>query len=282
MTDNVAKSAGDGFALHPSFGLELECSLTKLSQALPAGTLLPLLQEHLVLVFRGQDDMGIQEQVAATHLFGSVDIPWDTNHHHPDDSRVQIIKNANRKGITYKSSTLYWHSDQSFTNHPSPVTMLRAITLPKSGGNTLFADTRSAYDTLTESLRGIARSVNVMHSFSHLMGPLIAKRQGPDKAKVMVQRFPDVIHPLVVTHSFTQRHALFLNELCTKRIEGCPEAVSAALLAAYYEHTLKPAGIYTHEWRLGDVVVWFNPGLLHRAQDIPDEEPRILYRTNTR
>jgi alpha-ketoglutarate-dependent taurine dioxygenase len=69
-----------------------------------------LLQTHLVLVFRNQHGLTLSDQLSLTALFGAVDKTWDIHHRHPEDERIQIISNENRKGITFKSSTLYWHS----------------------------------------------------------------------------------------------------------------------------------------------------------------------------
>jgi alpha-ketoglutarate-dependent taurine dioxygenase len=243
--------------------------------------LLALLQEHLVLVFRGQDDLTLNEQLSLTGLFGKVAESWDVYHRHPDNDRVQIISNANRKGITFKSSTLYWHSDQSFCARPSPVTLLRAVQVPSTGGRTLFADLRGAFEDLPAEMRDRCRRLRACHSFSFLMAPLMEQRQGVGASLPLLPLYPDVLHPLVLRHSRTGRESLFLSELCVRQIATLGHSESTQLLSELNAHALQARYIYAHQWRLGDVVVWYNPGLVHRADDIPVEEPRLFYRSNT-
>jgi taurine dioxygenase len=243
--------------------------------------LLDLLEEHLVLVFRGQQDMTLEEQVELTKLFGPVGDCWDIHHRHPEDNRVQIISNANRQGLTFKSSTLYWHSDQSFCKFPSPVTLLRVVDLPSWGGNTVFANLRSAFEDLPAEAKSYYRTLRTIHSFSHLMAPLMDRRQGSGSSAPLRPLYPDVHHPLVVRHRRTNRESLYLSELCVSAVEGLPSKDGVVLLDHLHRHAVQDKYVYSHAWRLGDVVAWFNPGLLHRADSIPTTEPRTFFRTNT-
>lgn len=245
-----------------------------------ADTLRCALYAHQVLLFRSQQ-LGLTDQLRFTGVLGQVDTPWDQNHLHPDEPRIQLITNAGRQGINYKTSTLYWHTDQSFAPKPSRETVLCAVAVPPTGGNTLFANMRQAYEDLPEDLRARLRTLRARHSFGYLMMPIMRQRVSDAAATRDVARFPDVEHPLVRTHPVTGQQSLYLNELCVDRIVNLDEAASSELLQQLFAHCLRPRYIYAHQWVPGDVVVWDNVSTMHRADDIPADHPRLFNRSNT-
>jgi taurine dioxygenase len=267
--------------LAQEFAVEVtDCNLATVLDAADKERLRQLLWDNSVLVFRNQQ-INLDQQVAFTSTFGPVDVPWDRHHKHPQDERIQIINNAGREKVDYKTTTLYWHSDQSFTRIPTSVTILYSTAAPTSGGRTLFANTRLAYANLPDTVRQQLGSLKARHSFGYVMMPLMKRRISEAAAIADGQRFPDVLHPLVRTHPITAQKALYLNELCVSGIEGVGEDASKRLLEQLYTFCLQPRFIYAHKWAVGDVVVWDNASLMHRAEDIPTQEQRIFYRTNT-
>jgi taurine dioxygenase len=238
------------------------------------------LYDNQVLLIRGQSP-SIEDQLRFTAVFGNVDEPWDRHHKHPENSNVQIITNAGRKGITFKSSTLFWHTDQSFTSRPSRETLLRAVSVPSSGGETLFATMRAAYADLPGAIRSQLDHYHARHAFGYLMRDLMGRRVSKAAADMDGERFPPVVHPLVRTHPATGSRSLYLNELCVDRIIELEATDSEKLLQELLVHALHEKYIYRHKWCVGDLIVWDNASLMHRADEIPEETPRIFHRTNT-
>jgi taurine dioxygenase len=260
-------------ALPGSFGAEVfSFDLTRLTKAVRKA-LREALHRHLLLVFRGQS-LSLDDQVKFTEVFGPLDErlrPGDRQFRHPDDPRIQIVSN-DRRGPTLTLATLFWHVDQSFRPDPSPVIVLKAVVVTPVGGATMFADMRAAYDALALDQRASIDSLKARHDFGRLLGmaPIAASRPG------------GAVHPLVREHAITKRRSLYLNQFSLQSVEGLPRKRGTELLRRLYSHTLQPEFIYSHRWTPGDVLVWDNMSLMHRAADIPSDTLRVLHRTHTR
>jgi taurine dioxygenase len=234
--------------------------------------------EHQVLVFRDQE-LTVSEQIQFTQSLGPLEVAWDTSHRHPDDSRLQIITNAGRKRDSPRTSSQHWHSDRSFVQQPVLATLLHAVKLPPVGGDTVFADMRSAFDTLSSEMQQRLGHLSACHSYKYQFLKLRSMRISETVAVAEAERFPDVIHPLVRTHPFTGRKSLYISELCLSHIVGMTKDQSDKLMNELYEHALQPRFMYRHKWKTGDSVIWDNPSLMHRVMEIPHDHPRILHRT---
>ncbi|MBS1789687.1 MAG: TauD/TfdA family dioxygenase [Acidobacteria bacterium] len=238
-----------------------------------------LLRDHHVLILRGLE-LTPADQVTFTSIFGDVAMPWDNHRKHPETALVQVISNAGRKS-DYKSATLHWHSDESFTIQPNRYTALHALMVPSFGGNTLFADLHAAYRDYPEDAKLPLARLKGVHSFRLLMGPMVAARVSREAARAEEERFPDVRHPLVRTIPGTGQKAFFLNQLCVSHVETLTATESDDLLNSLYAHCLQDKYIYSHKWRVRDTIIWDNSCLLHRAANIPVDEPRVFHRTIT-
>ena len=241
---------------------------------------LDALYDHLVLIFRNQN-LTVEQQIRFTEGLGILETAWDSSNTHPSDKRMQVVSNAGRGNISYRTSSQYWHTDRSFVEQPTMATLLHIVQLPPYGGNTLFADMRRAYESLPESTKKLIENLSAYHSFGYRFVELRSRRISQKEAQTEANRYPDVIHPLVRTHPVTKRKALYLSELCLSGIVGVEKEQSDSLLQELYAHALQPEFIYEHRWQPGDLLVWDNPSLMHRASDIPHEHPRTLHRTTT-
>jgi taurine dioxygenase len=234
--------------------------------------------DHLVLVFRNQA-LTVSEQIQFTDSLGPLEAAWDTSNTHPEDPRLQVITNAGRQKGSRRTSSQHWHSDRSFVERPVLATILHAVTLPPVGGDTLYADMRSAYETLPHDIQCRIGDLSTSHSYRFQFLNLRSMRISPSVAMAEAERFPDTIHPLVRIHPFTGRKSLYLSELCLSEIVGIEKDQAQRLLSELYEHALQPKFIYRHTWKAGDLVIWDNPSLMHRVADIPHDHARILHRT---
>jgi taurine dioxygenase len=260
-------------ALPGSFGAEVfSFDLSRLTTAVRKG-LKEALHRHLLLIFRGQS-LSLDDHLTFTEIFGPLDKrlrPGDRQFRHPDDPRIQIVSN-DRRERTLTLATLFWHVDQSFRPDPSPVIVLKAAVVTPVGGTTMFADMRAAYDALTPDQRASIDSLKARHHFGTLLGI----------ASTGTARPGGTVHPLVREHSITKRRSLYLNQFSLESVEGLPRKRGGELLQRLYSHVLKPEFIYSHTWTPGDVLVWDNISLMHRAADIPGDTLRVLHRTHTR
>jgi taurine dioxygenase len=229
-----------------------------------------------VVVLRGLP-LTPSAQVALTRLLGEPEPVWDVLNRHPDHPDVQVISSGGR---TPAVGAQLWHTDRSFQAEPTRHTILHGRDMPPGEGDTLFADLAGAYDAAPSRWkRALAGAVGV-HVYDRL-ARLRASMHGEDLEQRYTQRFPPVRHPVVRVHPETGRRALYVNELCLDRIEdalGEPVGVSVEELHA---HATAKHGVYRHRWRPGDVVIWDNARVLHRATALPPGTRRVLHRSTT-
>jgi alpha-ketoglutarate-dependent taurine dioxygenase len=235
--------------------------------------------EHHVLVFRGQT-LTAEQQHALTLHFGEIEghvgrspdgTPW---------SLVHIVHNLDEAGnpTTMPDSVgnYSWHTDKSYHAEPSLMTMLHTLELPPHGGDTEFANTAAGYAALPEATKLEIANLTVEHSWEASRRNL-GVAPPTDEQK---RERPPVTHPLVRTHPDTGAKTLYLGSH-TSHVIGMPAAEGRALLDRLLAHTTQPAFVYRHQWRRGDLVLWDNRCLLHRAMRNYEmaTHRRILQRT---
>jgi taurine dioxygenase len=145
-----------------------------------------------------------------------------------------------------RAANYHWHTDKPYHRVPPLLTMLYAVELPPAGGDTAFANMALAYEALPAATQ------------RRIAGSRVAFRPAFDDSR------PGADHPLVRTHPDTGRQSLYIGNHST-HIVGMPEAEGRALLAELLAHATQPRFTYTHRWRLGELVMWDNRCLLHRA-----------------
>jgi taurine dioxygenase len=227
-----------------------------------------------VLAFRDQQ-LATEEQVAFTEQFGTLErhIARNRSSGHP---LVHVVSNLDDQGRpSGKVGSLRWHTDKSFRPEPSLATILHAVTMPPGGGDTCFANMYAAYDTLSAADKAELEDVRVVHSWE-LSREKIGEKATPEE----IRDAPPMAHPLVRVHPDTGRKCLFLGEHAS-HFDGRPMAEGRARLAALETHATAERFVYRHKWRPGDMLMWDNRCLLHRADANFDAatHPRVLHRT---
>ena len=232
--------------------------------------------EHSVLVVRDQT-FTPDQMLAAVRLFGEVFVQHNTRFALPECPLIHYISNQDKfpDGRRYIPGEGY-HTDHSNDRMPPKATVLHAVQLPDAGGDTQYVNMHAAYEGLPAVLReriDPLRAVHVYqsrHSARKLMGLT-------ENAK---DRVPDaVVHPLVRTHPETGRRAIYINPIRIDDIEGMAEAEAQGLLTQLLAHATQPQYEYRHKWQLGDLVMWDNRCLLHKANgDYDMDQMRYLYR----
>jgi taurine dioxygenase len=227
-----------------------------------------------VLCFRDQA-LSKDQQIAFTRQFGTLERHIASNRG-SDNPWVHTVSNLNAEGRpSGKVGSQAWHSDKSFRPEPSLATILHAITLPPDGGDTCFADMTAAYEALSAEEKAELDGVRVIHSWE-----LSRQKSGQQATPEEIRDAPPMTHPLVRVHPDTGQKSLFMGEHAS-HFDGRPMAEGRARLAALQAHATAEKFIYHHRWRAGDVLMWDNRCLLHRANANFDaaQYPRVLHRT---
>lgn len=235
--------------------------------------------EHHLIAFRGQK-LDEDAQLNFTREFGEL----ETHVIRLRDGKpapllhqiTNLDANGNPTSNPYSRGNYYWHTDKSYHAVPSLATLLHAVTLPPKGGDTEFANTSLGYDALPESRKAKLAKLRVVHSWK-------ASRENsgnPPATEDEKRDRPPVTHPLIRIHPVSGRKTLYLG-IHTSHIEGMDYDKGRALLAELMEHTTEARFVYCHQWQPGDLVMWDNRCLLHRARPNyeMDEHVRVLNRT---
>ncbi|GLZ56378.1 taurine dioxygenase [Actinomycetospora sp. NBRC 106378] len=154
-----------------------------------------------------------------------------------------------------------WHVDTSFRPAPAMGAVLRMITTPPFGGDTLWADMAAAYDNLADEVRARIDDAVAVHD----MVPGFARFLDADKLRRLEDTFPPVTHPVVRIHPETGRRTLFVNGAFTTRIVGMEQAESDALLRHLFAQAHTPEYQVRYRWTEGTVAFWDNRATQHYA-----------------
>lgn len=231
--------------------------------------------EHQLLVFRDQD-LTKEQQVAFTKQFGTLERHTARNRGTDDLPLVHIVNNLDEDGKPMgRVRSDMWHTDKSFRPAPSMATILHARTLPPEGGDTVFVNMYAAFESLPEREKLEIRDLRVVHSWR-----LSRENEGRTMSDEELRDAPDNTHPLARVHPETGRTAIFAG-MHASHIEGMPFDEGRALILRLEVHATQPQFLYRHTWQPGDVLMWDNRCLLHRAEANFDAAtyPRILHRT---
>lgn len=239
-------------------------------EALPGWTL-DALEANGALIFR---DLHIDDatQIVFSKKLGRV-VTLGSGEH-PEIFRVTLDP-AKNPAATYLRGTFDWHIDGCTDDVPIMATLLTAHAVAESGGETEFASTYAAYDDLTDDEKERCLSLRVVHTMEASQR-LVNDDPSPDELALWRSR-PSKEHPLVWTHQ-SGRRSLVLGATAS-HVAGMEPEESRALLADLLARSTTPDRIYRHEWSVGDMVIWDNRGVLHRACRYDPNSPRDMHRT---
>lgn len=217
-----------------------------------------------VLFFREQY-LSEEEQVRFTSYFGT---PVEHVREQPDRrvKEIFLISNITEKGTpigALGNEELTFHSDLSYLPQPGRISILYAVELPRVGGETQWCNGHAAYEALDDAMKARLHGRRAIH------------RHPIDK-----QNHPTIVtQPVIRTHPETGQKALFISPQFTRAIVGLDPKESDALLAVLFAHMTQPQFVWTHDWRVGDLVMWDNRPTMHRRAPFPATERRLLKRT---
>ena len=244
------------------------------------------MDRYAVLVFHGRP-VTLEQQMAFTLALGPIEQAIDTGLREANGYRIpttfadvsnldkdqRVFERDNRTRLFALGNRL-WHSDSSFKPTPAKYSLLHAHSIPSRGGNTEFADMRAGWDTLDPETQAACEGLVCEHS-------QIYSRQilgFTDFTDAERARFAPVRQVLVRTHPVTGRNSLYLSSHAGGII-GWPVPEARAFLRDLIEHATQRQFVYSHRWRVGDLVMWDNRQTMHRARPFPENEPRDVRRT---
>jgi taurine dioxygenase len=238
--------------------------------------------EHQVLVFRDQE-LTIEQQLAAVRQFGPIEphpLKTNTNEHPEITISSNVVREGNPLGYIGPPFAL-WHSDLCYLEEPAKMTFLYAHTVPEKNGDTWFANMYTAYDQLPAELRVKVEGRRAVFSLNYnLVKRCASKGYHLPLAEEDVQ--PDSLHPVVRTHPYSKKKALFVNWAHTDAIEGYEPEESQRLLDQLFAFTTEERFLYRHKYRRGDLITWDNASTLHTHCPDPPNGDRIMIRAVVR
>ena len=272
--------------LHPLFVGEVDgVDLHKPVDAATAGEIIDASNKHAVLVFRDQDIDDAQQMAFSGMLgpLGKTSLMLRPGYKARLDPRMTDISNLdednrllapNDRRRLYSLSNRFWHTDNAFRRTPAKYSLLSARSVPPEGGETEFVDMRAAYDALPEKKKAALEGMIAMHSIIYSREIIGFTDYSPEERAGL----PPVPHVMVRTHPGSGRKSLYVASYAHE-IQGMPTPEARMLLHDLIEHATQRQFVYTHRWRVGDLVMWDNRCTMHRARDYDMSHRRDLHRT---
>jgi taurine dioxygenase len=237
--------------------------------------------EHSVILVRDQalDDADL---VAFSRRFGELD--WapiqETGRRFVEGMpEIYVVSNVVVNGEPIGSlgaGEAVWHTDMSYLDLPPKASMLYALEVPPTGGNTSFCSMHAIYDALPEELRRRIAALKIKHDGTYNSGGYVRQGVTPTDDP---RTSPGAVHPLVCVHPDNGRRMLYLGRRRNAYILGLELAQSEALLDELWSHVSRPEFSWEHVWRAGDLVLWDNRSTMHRRDPFDPSSRRIMHRT---
>jgi taurine dioxygenase len=237
--------------------------------------------EHQVILVRDQT-LSDQDLIAFSCRFGDLD--WapvqETGRRFVEGlPEIYIVSNVTVNGQPIGSlgaGEAVWHTDMSYLDVPPMASMLYALEIPPSGGNTSFCSMYAVYEALPAELKRRIADLKIKHDGTYNSGGYL--RQGV-AATDDPRTSPGAVHPLVCTHPDTGRRMLYLGRRRNAYLMGLELAESEALLDDLWDFVARPEFAWEHVWRVGDLVLWDNRCTMHRRDPFDASARRIMHRT---
>lgn len=234
------------------------------------------LYTHGVVFFRDQT-LTPDGQLSLAERFGPINVNRFFAHvpGHPDVAEV-------RKESQQKSNIGGgWHTDHSYDQEPALGSILYALEVPETGGDTLFASMYAAYDALSDGLKNTLKGLRACHSSRHVFGSVGRRQRGGDTQDRILNpelATQDAVHPVVIRHPGSGRPALYVNPGFTLRFDGWTEEESKPLLEYLYRHASRPEFSCRFHWQPGSLAFWDNRATWHYAANDYHGHRRLMHR----
>ena len=239
---------------------------------------------HQVIAVRGQN-LSPAAQMAFSQRFGALEDQLNAHYTVPGYPEVLVLSNGMKDGkpIGLIDGGDFWHSDSSHRELPSMATILFSVKNPREGGDTEFANMAAAYEALSPPMKARIATLKGIHAVSKLKNKRVSVSPRRPDGKDFYERqksLPDQVWPLVRTHPANGQKTLYVSPRFTIGIEGLSDSEADEILDVLFAHQIRKEFVYRHTWREGDLVMWDNRSVIHRATggfSYPDV--RTMHRT---
>ncbi|OBB18826.1 taurine catabolism dioxygenase [Mycolicibacterium setense] len=253
----------------PRIGSEIRIDLEALLSGREAANIRATLEQRGVVYFRGLQ-IGDDEQVSIAKTLGNL----VQNEGEEGIYKISLDDTVNERA-KYLKGSLFWHFDGSLQPYPNLATLLRAVKLSDTGGDTEFCNTYASYDDLPQADKDLIADLRVVHSAERSQYYVTPEMSYDEIA--FWQKSATKTCPMVWTHQ-SGRKSLLLGATADYVI-GLPIEESRALLARLRDWATQPQYVYRHQWQAGDLLIWDNTGTMHRALPYAVDSGRLMHRT---
>jgi taurine dioxygenase/putative 2-oxoglutarate oxygenase len=233
-----------------------------------------------LLLFRNQN-LSPPDQLRFTSRLGELVSYTRDQFGEAEYPEILVLSNIEKNGklIGTPVSGRVWHTDGHYLERPPAASVLYALETPRRGGDTLFASMRSAYDALPSRIKKGASGLRVV--ISRVQSRPYNYPDRPPPTPAQIRDWPDVSHPVIRTHPVSGSKAIYVGGNVPWRIEGLRFERSAPLITYLQEFSTTARFVYRHKWKPGDLLVWDNRSMMHKATPYDPTERRLLHRTTT-
>jgi taurine dioxygenase len=212
------------------------------------------LLEHKVVFFR-QQNLTREQHIDFARQFGQLEIHPATPKDQPNPEVLKLSHGPESRG-----SENMWHSDVTWREQPSLGSVLRAIEIPQTGGDTLFANMALAYDRLSDTIKEQIQNLVAVHDIARVFAKRLNKK--PEELREL---YPLMEHPVVRTHPETKQRVVYVNGAFTSHIKGMEAGESKLLLDKLFKSAWNPEVQCRFRWQAGSIAFWDNRASQHFA-----------------
>jgi taurine dioxygenase len=272
-----------------ALGAEIVFDLSRAIDERTFAELEGIFHDNIVVFFRDQH-LTNEQHIAFSRRFGELEIHIVKKYLLPQNPEILLvsnIKNDAGEHIGLADAGFTWHSDTSYRKNPSRCSLLYAKAVPhrdgKPLGDTVFANCIAAYEALPDAMKRRLAGTKAIHRYS--MRRRVDNSPRPKLTAAQLAETPDIAHPIVRSHPYTGRKALYVTAgecigIVLPNGEQIPEDEALDLIAELDAHCVRPEFRYRHSWRIGDLVMWDNASAMHLAIcDYALPERRLMHRT---
>ena len=266
--------------LSPGFGVEVDVDLSQPLSDTAFAEIERAFYAGQVLAIRGQNLTARQFAAFATR-FGPPQPHVIDQFHHPEDANILILSNVRKDGqpTGLQDAGSYFHTDYSYLQVPARATTLYSRVVPKLGGDTMFANQQAAYDDLSAAMKKRIEPLFGIHHYGNRNDVDEASRTAASKLTTEQKaKMPVITHKIARPHPVTGRKALYAVSGSSFGIAGMPEDEARDLLDELATHSTQAKYVLGFKYGVGDIVVWDNASLLHKATLIDPDDARTLWR----
>ncbi len=247
-----------------------------------------LVYTHKIVVLKNQrlDPAGF---VALGRRLGEVETYYQPMYHHPEHSEIFVSSNVKKEGeqVGVPQTGKFWHHDYSFMPRPFGLTLIYPQVIPRGERGTFFIDLEKAYEHLPQKLKDEIEGSRVLNSVRRYfkIRPTDVYRPISEIIAEIEEQTPAIAHPTVFPHPVTGRPVLYISEAVSYQlIDGEGKPLRDGLLEDLFEavgqsdRTFTHPAIHLQRFDEGDLLVWDNRSLVHRALHTVNPEPTVSFR----